>query len=107
MRVQAKQPLPNEWKQLEEQLRGYVDGWLGNAVAALPDEERGTPAFAQLAQSFEGLLVAVLRHRFNDPSWLRLIRRFAAALLPEAGDDALGEGPPSRLFWEDGTRLKS
>lgn len=91
--VQAGQPAGCEWKQLEQQLRGDVDGWLGNAVAALPDEERGTPAFAQVAQSFEGLVVTALRHRFNDPSWLRLIRRFAAALLPEAFDDLSGETP--------------
>jgi hypothetical protein len=76
-------------EKLLEQLRGYLEGFVGDTLAELPNQERETPVFTELAKKGEGFATAVLRRRFDDPGSLRLIRRFLAALLPseEASSD--------------------
>ena len=78
---------------LEAQLLELMDGPVGDAVAALPTSQRGSPAFADLARTVcGGLCTAVLRHRMGDVRAVRLIRRFAAALLPDDGGDGGSDG---------------
>eukprot|EP00887_Chlorella_sp_A99_P003671 scaffold7.g3671.t1 len=98
---------------LEHQLLGLLDGPVGDALAALPDVDRTSPTFADLAAAVCGTFgTAVLRHRLRVPTAaaeaetaaaaadteglgtagtsyagpaavMRVLRRFAAALLPE------------------------
>ncbi|KAK9836971.1 hypothetical protein WJX81_003433 [Elliptochloris bilobata] len=75
-------------KALERQLAGYLDGCLGDALAALPDQARRVALFARLVAGAGALGTAALRHRFEDPAALRTLRRLLAALLPaDDGDD--------------------
>eukprot|EP00884_Botryococcus_braunii_P011614 jgi/Botrbrau1/20453/Bobra.145_2s0017.1 len=69
---------------LEGQLIADVDGWLGDTVARLPDEDRASPRFSQLAKSWAAFGRDILRERGLEPASLRLIRRFGGSSL--AGD---------------------
>lgn len=45
------------------QLASYLDGCLGDALAALPDQARMTVPYARLAAGAGALATAALRHR--------------------------------------------
>ncbi|KAL4518589.1 hypothetical protein Ndes2437B_g00681 [Nannochloris sp. 'desiccata'] len=75
---------------IEQRLLQLLDASLSDAVAALPDSERTTSAFAKIAADACNVLgTAVLRKRAEDPVAMRVLRRFAAALLPsnDGGDE--------------------
>ena len=48
---------------LVRQLASYLDGCLGDALAALPDQARLPAPFARLAAGAGALATAALRHR--------------------------------------------
>lgn len=48
---------------LVRQLASYLDGCLGDALAALPDQARLTAPFARLATGAGALAIAALRQR--------------------------------------------
>jgi len=60
-----------------------LDASLSDAIAALPDSERNTSAFAKIAaDTCTEFGTAVLKKRAEDPVAMRVLRRFTAALLP-------------------------
>jgi Nucleolar pre-ribosomal-associated protein 1 len=72
--------------ELEQRFLQLLDASLSDAVAALSDSERNTSEFAKVAaDACNEFGTAVLRKRAEDPVAMRVLRRFAAALLP-SGD---------------------
>ncbi len=68
-----------------------VDGAVGDLLADLPDSLRATPAFEAACRAVLPLAAATARHAGTDAAALRLLRRLAASLLPQAAA-AGGEG---------------
>jgi hypothetical protein len=77
---------------LQGQLAAALDGWVGDAVADLPDAARAGPAFCAVLSSVQRLAVATLKHRMRDAAALRRLRRLLAALLPAGVEEEEEEG---------------
>lgn len=69
---------------LVKQLELYVDTFVGDALAELPDQERtaGGP-LSSLAQPLLSFATALLKFKLSMPSTVKLLRRLLAALLPD------------------------
>ena len=79
-------------KKTEQRFLRLLDASFSDAVAALPDSERNTSAFAKIAaDTCTEFGTAVLRKRAEDPVAMRVLRRSAAALLP-SNDGGAGNG---------------
>jgi hypothetical protein len=75
-------------KKVEQRFLQLLDASLSDAVAALPDSERNTSEFAKIAaDACNEFGTAVLRKRAQDPIAMRVLRRFAAALLPSGAEN--------------------
>ena len=74
--------------------RRYLDGFVGDAVAAMSGPARVKPSFAALCDATLTFATAVLRHRLEDTASVRLLRRFLAALLPQQADSGTGGNSP-------------
>ena len=87
---------------LEGQLRGYLDGLLGDAISSMPDQAKAAHAGSQgRPEAIAKFGTAVLRHRIDSPAALRTLRRFLAALLPagesEEDEDMASDAPGAHL----------
>lgn len=64
-----------------------LDSSVGNAVAALTDEERKTEDFMRISSYVCCTLApAILDHKARDPASIKVLRRLCAALLPKEED---------------------
>lgn len=72
---------------IAEPLAVLLDGQLGNLIAALPNTLRTSPEYTSCCLATAQLQSAVLQSRGNDPAAVRLVRRLAAALVPDPGNE--------------------
>ncbi|KAL0021866.1 hypothetical protein WJX77_009321 [Trebouxia sp. C0004] len=84
---QAK--LSEEAQELVDQLSACVNGFVGDCLAELPDQERGLGPFSSLAAPVRTFAAAVLKCRLGSPATIKLLRRLLAALLPDGNTDAM------------------
>ena len=71
-----------------QQLEMDVDTWVGDGIAE-SWEAKLEPLVGRLAAAATGLATAVLRFHIGSPGKIRSLRRFLAALLPAAEQDAV------------------
>ena len=79
---------------LVTQLSSYVDSFLGDSLAGLPDQDRSSRPFCSLVSSIKSFAAAVLKFKLQSPAEVKLLRRLLAALLPEA-DSGMKIAPKS------------
>ncbi|KAA6426422.1 MAG: hypothetical protein FRX49_03533 [Trebouxia sp. A1-2] len=84
---QAK--LSTEAQGLVDQLSAYVDGFVGDCLAELPDQDRGLSPFSSLAAPVRAFAAAVLKFKLDSPATIKLLRRLLAALLPDGNTDVM------------------
>ena len=87
---------------LEIQLRGSLDGLLGDSISSMPNRAKAAHAASQGRQeAITKFGMAVLKHRIDSPAALQTLRRFLAALLPsdepEEDDDMVSDTPGAIL----------
>ena len=68
---------------LVNQLTDYVDDFLGDRLAELPDQDRSSGPFSSLAGPLSTFAAAVLKFKLDSPASVKLLRRLLAALLPD------------------------
>lgn len=71
------------------QLSAYVDGFVGDCLAELPDQDRGLGPFSSLAAPVSAFAAAVLKFKLDSPATTKLLRRLLAALLPDGNTGKL------------------
>ena len=71
------------------QLSAYVDGFVGDCLAELPDQDRGLGPFSSLAAPVSAFAAAVLKFKLDSPATIKLLRRLLAALLPDGNTGKL------------------
>ena len=68
---------------LVSQLTDYVDDFIGDRLAELPDQDRSSGPLSNLAGPLSAFAAAVLKFKLDSPASVKLLRRLLAALLPD------------------------
>ena len=68
---------------LINQLTDYVDNFVGDRLAELPDQDRSLGPLSALAGPISVFAAAVLKFKLDSPACIKLLRRLLAALLPD------------------------
>ncbi len=76
-------------QELVDQLSAYIDGFVGDSLAELPDQDRGLGPFSSLAAPVRAFAAAVLKFKLDSPATVKLLRRLLAALLPDGNTGKL------------------
>lgn len=76
-------------QELVSQLTNYMDGFVGDYLADLPDQDRSSGPFSSLAGPVRAFAAAVLKFKLASPATIKLLRRLLAALLPDGNSGKL------------------
>lgn len=76
-------PIALQSQVLVQQLTDYVDNFVGDCLADLPDQDRVSEPFTGLASPIGAFAAAVLKFKLESPACIKLLRRLLAALLPD------------------------
>lgn len=68
---------------LVNQLTDYLDNFVGDHLAEVPDRDRSSGPFASLAGPISSFAAAVLKFKLDSPACIKVLRRLLAALLPD------------------------
>ena len=68
---------------LVHQLTDYLDNFVGDQLAEVPDQARSSGPFSGLAGPVSGFAAAVLKFKLDSPPCIKVLRRLLAALLPD------------------------
>ena len=68
---------------LVPQLTDYLDNFVGDQLAEVPDQDRSSGPFSGLAAPIASFAAAVLKFKLDSPACIKVLRRLLAALLPD------------------------
>lgn len=69
---------------LVHQLTDYLDSFVGDHLAEVPDQARSSGPFRALAGPISSFAAAVLKFKLDSPASIKVLRRLLAALLPDS-----------------------
>lgn len=75
--------MPLQSQPLVQQLTDYIDNFVGDCLADLPDQDRSSDPFTALAGPIGAFAAAVLKFKLDSPACIKLLRRLLAAMLPD------------------------